>query len=200
MKFKNLIPTILMLIFEAIIGVLLLIDGEKFTQVVFIIFGVLMLISGLISLILSLLGGRNGGSISMAQLVLSVLLIGIGAFFTAASGSVMQIMSAVTIVIGIIMAFSGMLKLAEFFTIRKEGYVVWFAAVGAIITIILGMVIAFNPFAATEFMWTILGILIIVTAVLDLITLIVLAIAMKNVNVTLVEAEVEGMDYQKKES
>ena len=50
-KFKKLLPTILMLIFEVLIGVLLLIDGEKFTEVIFIIFGILLLVSGLISLI-----------------------------------------------------------------------------------------------------------------------------------------------------
>lgn len=168
-----------MLIFEGIVGTLLLIDGEKFTQIVFIIFGVLMLIAGLISLILSLLGGRNGGSISTPQLVLSIVLIGIGAFFTAASGSVMSIMSTVTVILGIIIAFNGMLKLAEFFTLRKAGPVMWFAAVGAIVTIVLGMVIAFNPFAATGMMWTILGILILVSAVFSLISLIIFAIAMK---------------------
>ena len=179
-KFKSLIPTILMLIFEVVIGVLLIINGEKFTQVVFIIFGVLMLICGLISLIRSLLAGRNGGSISTPQLVLAIVLIGVGAFFTAASGSVMEIMSAVTVVIGIIMAFSGVLKLAEFITIRKIGPVMWFAAVGAIVTIILGFVIAFNPFASTQAMWMILGILILVSALFDIISLIIFGVSMKN--------------------
>lgn len=197
MKFKNLIPTIVMLIFEVVVGVLLLIDGEKFTQVVFVIFGVLMLIAGVVSLILSLLGDRKGGSISTPQLVLSIVLIAIGAFFAAASGSVMQVMSAVTIVIGIIMAFNGMLKLAEFFTVRKAGPVVWFACVGAIVTVILGMVIAFNPFAATGIMWQILGILIIVSAVFDIITLILFAIAMKKapaVEKNIVDVDGEEVD------
>ena len=61
MKIKNLIPTILMLIFEVIVGVLLIVNGEKFTQVIFISFGVLLLISGLFSLIATLFGARNGG-------------------------------------------------------------------------------------------------------------------------------------------
>ncbi|WP_405345092.1 DUF308 domain-containing protein [Ruminococcus sp.] len=178
-KFKNLIPTIIMLIFELVIGVLLIINGEKVTQVVFILFGVLMLVCGIISLIASLLRSRNGGELSMSQLVLSIILIGIGAFFTAASGSVMSVVSSFTLIIGIIMAFNGILKLVEFFTIRRAGSVAWFAAVGAIVTIILGLVIAFNPFGATRVMWTVNGILIIVSAVFDIISLIIFGAAMK---------------------
>lgn len=180
-KFRLLIPTILMLIFEAAVGVLLLIDGEKFTQIIFIIFGVFLLVVGLVKLIRSLLAGRNGGSISMSQMFFSVILIAAGAFFAAASGSVLSVVSAFTLVIGIIMAFIGMLKLMEYAAIRKYSAVTWVAVISAIITIILGIVIAFNPFGATEVLWVILGVMLIVSAVLDLISLIIFGIALKNV-------------------
>ena len=179
MKMKYLIPTILMLIFEVIVGVLLIVNGEKFTQVIFISFGVLLLISGLFSLIATLFGARNGGLISTPQLVLSIVLLGIGAFFTAASGSVMEVMASFTVILGIIIAFNGILKLAEFFNLRQVGPVMWFAAVGSIVTIIVGFLIAFNPFGATTMMWTILGILIIISAVFDVISLIIFTIALK---------------------
>ena len=136
---------------------------------------------------------KNNTVIILVMLLLSIVLIGIGAFFTAASGSVMAVMSTVTVILGIIIAFNGMLKLAEFFTLRKAGPVMWFAAVGAIVTIVLGMVIAFNPFAATGMMWTILGILIIVSAVFSLISLIIFAIAMKNTP-TIVKEDVVDAD------
>lgn len=193
---KRLIPMMLVFVFEIVIGVLLLIDGERFTQVVFIIFGVFLLIGGLLMLIRSLLQSRNGGAIPMGQLVFSIVLLAIGAFFTAASGSVMSVMSAFTLAIGIIMAFNGMLKLAEFFAIQKQSGTgaAWFAAVGAVITIVLGIVIAFNPFGATGVMWTILGIMIIVSAVLDIISLIVMGVALKNADVTVIEAEVKDID------
>lgn len=187
-KFKRLLPTILMLVFEAAIGVLLLIDGEKFTEIVFIIFGVFLLICGIITLFRGLMAGRNGGSISLSQIVLSVILLAVGAFFTAASGSVMSIMSTVTLAIGVIVTFNGMLKLVEYFSFRKTGGVAWFAIISAIITIILGIVIAFNPFGATEVMWVILGILILVSAALDVISLIVFSVALKKTPDELIEA------------
>ena len=193
-KFKRLLPTILMIVFELTIGILLLIDGEKFTQVILIIFGVFLLICGLITLIRSLLAGRNGGSIPMLQLVLSIILIAVGAFFAAASGSVMSVMSAVTLVIGIIIAFNGMLKLAEYVSIRKSGGVSWFAVVGAILTIILGIVIAFNPFGTTALMWTILGVMLIVSVIFDIISLILFGVALRSIPATTVDVEGKDID------
>lgn len=193
-KFKRLLPTILMLVFELAIGILLLIDGEKFTEVIFIIFGVFLLIVGLITLIRSLMASRNGGAIPMLPLILSVILLAVGGFFTAASGSVLSIMSAVTLVFGIIVAFNGMLKLVDSMAMRKDNARVWFAVVAAVVTVILGVVIAFNPFGATEMMWTILGIMIIATAVLDIISLIVFGVALKKMPTNVVEVEVKDIE------
>ena len=195
-KFKRLLPTILMLVFEVAAGVLLLIDGEKFTQVVFIVFGVFLLLCGIITLILSLLAGRNGGTMSMGQLIFAVVLLAIGAFFAAASGSVMSIMSTVTTLLGIIVAFNGMLKLVEYFSFSKySGGVAGFAIVSGIITIILGILIAFNPFGATQAMWTILGVLILVSAGMNIISLIIFGAALRRMpNEVMVEADFKDID------
>lgn len=192
--FKRLLPMILIFIFEIAIGVLLIINGEKFTQAVFIIFGVIMLICGLITLIRALLDGRNGGSVSGLKLFAAIVLLAIGAFFTAASASVMSVVSAVTIVIGIIMMVSGMLKLAEYAAMRKEGTNAVFAIIGAIVTIILGIVIAFNPFGATEAIWVIIGSLIIVSAVFSIVSVIYFAIALKNTKVSVIEVSAKDAD------
>ena len=195
--FKRLLPMILLFVFEIAIGIMLILDGEKFTQVIFIIFGVIMLICGLVTLIRALLEGRNGGKISGVKLFLAIVLLAIGAFFTAASGSVLSVVSVVTLVIGIIMAFTGMLKLVEYASMRKQGASPVFPIIGAIITIIVGILIAFNPFQSAAAAWVILGILIIVTAVFDLITMIFFIVAMKNTKVTVVE--IEAKDVKEKE-
>lgn len=194
--FKRLLPTIVMLLFEAVIGVMLLTDGERFTKIIFIIFGVVLLICGLINLIRALLAGRNGGSIPTLQLVGAVILLAIGAFFTAASDNVLPIVSAFTLIFGIVLAFSGMLKLIEFFSIRSAGGVTWIAAIGAIVTIIIGIVIAFNPFGSTEVMWKIMGILMLVSVAFDIISLIIFSVALKNgdIKMTVIEAEAKDID------
>ena len=191
--FKRLLPTILMLLFELATGILLLINGEKFTKIIFIIFGVFLLVSGLITLIRSLLEGRHGGSIPLLQLLLAVFLICLGAFFTAASGSVLSVVSTVTLVFGIILAFSGVLKLAEYLSIRKVGAVSWLPIIAAVVTIVLGVVIAFNPFGATEVIWMILGIAIIVSAVFDIFSLILFGIALKNMPPSVINVDVKDV-------
>lgn len=192
--FKKLIPMILIFIFEIVIGVLMFIDGERFTQISFIIFGGLLLLCGIITLIKTLVVGKRNGVIPLLPMVMAIVLLALGAFFTASSESVMSIMSALWIVIGIIMAFSGMIKLFEFATLRGAGARVGFAIIGAIVTIVVGIVIAFNPFGATETAWKIFAIMIIISAVFDLISMIIYAVKLKNADVTVVEVKAKELN------
>ena len=179
-KAKFLIPTILLIIFEAVVGTLILIDGERFAQIIFIVFGIVMFVCGVIALIRSLLGGRKGGSINGGALAVSLLMIAIGGFFAAASSFVIGIFTAMTMIFGIIMIVEGIFKLTEFLTIRANGPIGFFGIFGAILSIILGIILAFNPFGSTVVMWTVTGIMLIATAIVDLISLIVYAVALKN--------------------
>ena len=179
-RFSKLLPTILLIIFEIAVGVMLLIDGEKLTSIIFIGFGSLLLIIGLISLISAIVKGSKEGSIQTLALIISVLMIAIGAFFAAASGYVTQIVTTVTLIYGIIMIISGVIKLADYFAFRKTTLrVSGFVAFSAVISIILGIVFVFNPFGTALVIWTILGIALLISAALDIITLIIYSRAVK---------------------
>ena len=195
-KFKRLLPTILMILFEVVIGILLLIDGERFTCVIYVIFGVLMLVLGLISLIRTLLAARGGHVISSFALVMSIILITIGAFFTAASGSVIGVVGFIATIYGLILVISGVFKLADYLTLRAAGVGSGFAIFSVIISIVLGILIAFNPFGTAQIFWTVLGIMLIASAVLDIISLIIFGNAMKNVDFTYVNVEYKDKDEQ----
>lgn len=195
-KFKRLLPTILMILFEVVIGILLLIDGERFTGVIFVIFGVLMLVLGLISLIRTLLAARGGNVISSFALIMSIILITIGAFFTAASGSVIGVVGFIATIYGLILVISGVFKLADYLTLRAAGVGSGFAIFSVIISIVLGILIAFNPFGTAQIFWTVLGIMLIASAVLDIISLIIFGNAMKNVDFTYVNVEYKDKDEQ----
>ena len=193
-KFKRLLPTILMILFEVVIGILLLIDGERFTGVIFVIFGVLMLVLGLISLIRTLLAARGGQVISSFALVMSIILITIGAFFTAASGSVLGVVGFIATIYGLILVISGVFKLADYLTLRAAGVGSGFAIFSVIISIVLGILIAFNPFGTAQIFWTVLGIMLIASAVLDIISLIIFGNAMKKADFTYVNVEYKDKD------
>lgn len=193
-KFKRLLPTILMILFEVVIGILLLIDGERFTGVIFVIFGVLMLVLGLISLIRTLLAARGGQVISSFALIMSIILITIGAFFTAASGSVLGVVGFIATIYGLILVISGVFKLADYLTLRAAGVGSGFAIFSVIISIVLGILIAFNPFGTAQIFWTVLGIMLIASAVLDIISLIIFGNAMKKADFTYVNVEYKDKD------
>lgn len=199
--FKRLLPIIILCIFEFIVGVLVLTNGETFFRVVFIIFGILLFVGGLITLIRSLMEGRKGGTMPMFPMILSLFMIGFGAFFTAASSAVLAVMTAFTLVAGIMMFIDGIFKIIEYFTLRGEGVTgIGLLLFDAIVTILLGILLAFNPFAATLAEWIIIGVSMIVSAVFDVIAMIVLAIKFKNTKVAVVDVKVEKVADGAKET
>lgn len=176
-KFIQILPTILFVIFEAAVGTLLLIDGEKLTWLIFIVFGSILLIIGIISLIMALVKGKKTGVIGTGQLVLSVLMIAFGGFLTAASGSVREVVSSIALIYGLILIIGGVLKLADYLAYKgATGVGNGFVVFSAVLSILFGMIIAFNPFGTATVIWTIMGIAVLASAVLDIISLIVYAV------------------------
>ena len=194
-KFKSLIPSILILLFEAVIGVLMIIFGERFNQAIIIAFGALMIIGAIVTLIRGLIARRKEGGNGAAPITAALIMALIGIFFVAASGFIMP---AIMLVLGVIMAINGIFKISEFFLLRREGNTSVFNLISAIITIILGFVIAFNPFGASDVMWKIVGILITVSAAIDLIALIYIFVKLKKVPQKTVDVEGKEVDDQKR--
>ena len=192
--FKKLLPMILIILFEFLVGILLLVDGEKFTRIIFIIFGIFLLVYGIITLIRSLMAGRNGGSIPMMSLIVSIILLGIGAFFAAASDSIVSVVSVITLIYGIILIIDGVIKIVDYSMNRKDGVSTAFMLFSAVISLALGIVIAINPFGAAQVLWVVLGISVIVSAVIDVISLIFFAKAMKNNKGITVEVSAKDLD------
>ena len=178
--FKRLLPMIIILLFEIAVGIMMLINGALLFHIIFWVFGILLLIGGIITLIRAIVVGRKEETAAVGTwaLISAIIMIGIGGFFIAIGANPDPFLAFIAVIFGIIMAINGMFKVAEYASIRKSGTVNGFVIVGAIITIILGIIIAFNPFGP-ELMYLIFGIMILVSAVLDVISLIIFAKAMK---------------------
>lgn len=173
-RFKRLLPTIFMIVIEAIVGIMLLVNGEQLTGFIFVFFGAILLIVGIISLIMALVRGKKTGVIETAPLVFSVLMIAFGGFLTAASGAVNQVVSSIALIYGLVLIIGGVLKLADYLAFRgATGYKSGFVVFNSALSIIFGMIIAFNPFGTAVVIWTIMGIAVLVAAVFDLVTLII---------------------------
>ena len=157
-------------------------------------FGGLLIIGAIINLIRGLIGKNDSGARKPVSFTAAFIMLAVGIFFIVAADFIMP---AMTLILGIIMAINGFFKLSEFFYIRRTSPISVLTVLNAIITIILGFIIAFNPFAATGIMWMIMGIMIIVSAVFDLIALIYLAVILKKTSPDMVEAEGKTVDEEK---
>lgn len=170
-KFKKIMPTILMILFELAVGVLLLIDAEAFTTVVFTVFGIILIVLGIVMLI-RYLHDRKSDEASPLTLATAIFELIIGAVFAFGSSLIIGVIALTTLIYGIIMVISGIFKLSDYITLRTAHIPVsGFALLSAIVSVALGIVIVFNPFGTTIALWTCMGIVLIVQAVIDVISI-----------------------------
>ena len=201
-KFKKLLPTILMIIFELAVGILLLINGEQFTIIVLIAFGAILIVSSVILLIRYLKerkaaakdpAGRSRASV--ITLIAAVIIFIFGAVFAFGSSLLYGLMQLVLIFYGAVMIVKGVFKIVDFISLRKEKYSVSVLhLVIGILSILLGGLIVFNPFGALYVVYTITGIYLIAEAVLDIVALILSAKKSKALKADAVDEDDEAVE------
>ena len=164
------------IVLEVYAGVRLLTDPADFSALLVSIFGVFMIIFGLISVIhalqirsdsrsrlpykLSFLGGIIDIIIGVACIVLKEKIVGL--------------IPGLMMIIGIIMVISGIQKIRNYLLLRDYGIRrSWLAVLNAILTIILGVLVFLNPFTATEIAWTYTGYALIFEAIFDALVFVV---------------------------
>ena len=177
MKFiKNNFHALLLVLFELAVGILLFIDPEGFTNAVIMIFGGVLAVIGLFKLIRFIAEKRKTGDASYLELILSVLCIILGCVCMFMTSYILNIFAFVAVVYGIILIVSGVFKAASYFDMRSAGLPVSFLSIlSAIVSVLLGVVIVFNPFDAVNVLWMFAGISLIVEALLDIAALALIA-------------------------
>lgn len=169
--FKINIPIILLILFEAAVGVLLLANPEEFTKTVIILFGSVLLVIGLTYLIRFIQAKKEGVNRPLA-LIVSILAFLIGAFCAFFSGTVIGLIKAVAILYGVMLVISGIYKIYNYIQIRKLKLPVSaMNVVSGVLAAALGIVVILYPHTAVITVWQLTGILLIVEAVLDILTI-----------------------------
>lgn len=174
---KRNLPIVLLIALEIVIGIFLLVNPEGFTRAVIIIFGIVMLFTG-ISLLIRYLRGKKNGTVGSGTLVLSIIALIIGAICTFASGVIIGLISIMAIIYGIILIVAGCFKIQSFLDVRRAGLTntgTILMLISGIIMIIFGIILVFHPFGTIEVLLQIGGVILIIEAVIDLISLVMLA-------------------------
>lgn len=176
MKFlKNSLPTILFVLFEIVVGVMLLVNPEAFTTSVIIIFGALLVIFGAIYLVKYLLARRKQEQ-STLMLVMSLVAVSLGVFAIICAQFIFTLFVFIAVMYAIIMLISGLFKIQNYVHAKKEELPSSpITVISAVISVILGVIVVLNPFGTTHVLWVFVGIMILVEALIDIVSLILAA-------------------------
>ena len=147
----------LLSILMVVIGlVLMLWPGHVMTTTLKIL-GIALLAGGVIS-IASWYRGRMQ-DVNVSTLALGILLALAGIFVLAAPKFLISI---VPVAVGLVVVFNGIFNLAQALDQRREGYSRWIVSLTlAILTLVLGLLIVFNPFSTMEMLVMAIGAVIL---------------------------------------
>lgn len=173
--YRNL-PLLLLVLVEFVIGVMLFVNPEAVTKIAILIFGVILLLIGIIHLVRYFRLKQQGVNhlftliIAIINLVLGLILV---IFPNAMVALIKSILGVVFILYGIGMIIGGIYKIGLFADFRKVGFPVsWLTAIAGVLSLVFGVIIVINFKSAEDIMWRVAGISLIVEGAFDTISLI----------------------------
>ena len=156
-------------IFEIMVGILLLIDPVGFTSGIIVVFGIVLAVIGAISLFRYFREDAETAS-QESGLAKGIIFAIFGLFCAFKSEWFMVTFRLLTVLYGILTLVSGVSKVQWAVDMLRAKQKYWFVEViSAVLTIICAILILTNPFTSTAFLWTFIGVSMIVEAVVDVI-------------------------------
>lgn len=163
---------LILLLFEAAVGIVLLVNPIGFATVFITVVGVLLAAVGLVFILQYFrsepLEAQRGQGLLKGCCALLV-----GLFCALNTQWFINAFPFLTVIHGIVILFTGIIRVqwtVDMLRLKLERW--YIAAGGAVVSIALAVVIFVNPFGVTEAIWTFIGISFLVDAVADLAVLI----------------------------
>lgn len=162
---------IIMAVAYVVFGLSLLIKPELSTTVICYAIGAVCVIYAVANLIKYFTGSMNRMYIE-PDFVLSVIICVFG-IVTIVRPSV--IISILPFIVGIVLVFSGLIKVQDGINLKRFNYDRWFLVLGfAVISVILGIVVLLNPFGTGLLFTRIVGLFFTVDGVLSISSIVML--------------------------
>lgn len=161
--------SILMGLLFVLVGMVLILNPESVARTICFTVGSIIMIVGIIDIIVYFLTDFKN-NMQQNKLVLGILLLVVGIFFIA---GYKIIVSIIPLVMGILILFNGVMKLQTALNAAKMKSNGWGYLLGiAIVVIILGAVIIFNPFGTAAMVLRVAGVCLVFSGVMDIINMV----------------------------
>lgn len=167
-KLNRNMGNLLMCIAEALMGVLLLINPLGFTSGIITVLGVILTLIGVKELIAYFKADPESAAVG-GGLAKGLLFTVLGIFCAFKSEWFIITFPILTVFYGILTLVGGISKIQWAVDMLRQKHKYWFIeVVGAVLSIVFAVLILMNPFASTAFLWTFIGISLIVEAIVDI--------------------------------
>ncbi len=154
-------------LFEIFVGILLLVDPFAFTSGIIMVLGAILLFVGIIC-VFRYFREDAANAVLEQNLFKGLIALALGAFCVFGNGYIVEISALLTTVYGAVILITGFSKVQKTIDMLRLKKTKWhFTAISAGITVICAVLILFNPFGATEWIWRFIGISLIVEALID---------------------------------
>lgn len=163
---------ILMSAFEVLVGVLLIIDPVGFTSGIIVAVGIVLVLGGIWQVVRYFRAEPEEAAKEQALLIGMIMLLG-GAFFALSSNWLINAFPLLTILYGIGILVSGLMKVqwtVDKLRMKKNDW--YLMAVSTLVSLVCSALILWNPFATMATLWKFTAITLILEAVFDLIAII----------------------------
>ena len=158
---------IVMSLCEAVLGILLLINPLGFTATIIKAVGILLMLAGVVSAVSYF--RTDPVEAHMEQgLAKALCALAAGAFCFFKTEWFVATFPIVTILYGLAILFTGIIRIQWTVDMLRMKTGRWYIpGLGALLSLIFGVIIVLNPLAMTEFLWTFVAISMIVDAIID---------------------------------
>ncbi len=176
MKFlKENASNLAMILCEAAVGILLLVDPVGFTSCVIIALGAVLAIRGIAGII-SYIHAPAQEAVLGHSLANGLIFLALGLCCMLNSNWFLDVFPSITTLFGIAILLTGIAKIqwvADCIRLKMGKWPI--ALVGAILTLVVAAIVIANPFATTTVLWTFMAVCLIAEAILDLVAVVLKA-------------------------
>lgn len=163
---------IIMFLGEILVGILLLINPIGFTSAIIIISGVILTILGILNII-KYIKAEPLEAMYEQSLAKGLIFGLLGLFCIFHSEWFVITFPVITMLYGLVALVTGLKKVQWTFDLLRIKRGNWFlVGLSAVLSILFGVVIIYNPFGSTAILWQFTGIAFIVESIFDIVAIV----------------------------